>query len=47
MTRLGMEPWQNAFHDQWDRAQEKRNASVPDYGDRDLYYDGPDEDDEE
>lgn len=46
MPRLGMEPWQDAFHDQWDRAQEKRNASVADYGDWDLYGDGQDDDEE-
>jgi hypothetical protein len=43
MPRLGMEPWQEMFHDQWDLAQEKRNASVPDHGDWYL-YDGGDED---
>ena len=38
MSRLGTEPWQDAFHDRWERDQEKRNASAPDPGDWALYY---------
>lgn len=47
MSDLGLEPWQKMFHDDWSRAQEKRNASVPDYGDWDLYDSGEGYDDDE
>lgn len=39
--RSDLEPWQRMFHDDWEREQEKRNASVPDYGDWHLYGDDP------
>lgn len=45
MPRPGMEPWQNMFHNDWERAQEKRNASLPDYGDMYLYDEGDDDGD--
>jgi hypothetical protein len=45
--RSDLEPWQRMFHDDWEREQGRRNASVPDYGDWHLYGDGDDEDDDE
>ena len=46
MSEFGLEQWQKEFVRQWDRAQEKRNASVPDYGDWDLYDSGEEDDDD-
>lgn len=41
MSDLGLEPWEQIFHDRNVRDQERRNASVPDYGDWHLYGDDP------
>ena len=43
---IGLEDWEKEFVRQWKRAEEKRNASVPDYGDWDL-YDGYEGDEDE
>jgi hypothetical protein len=37
MSRQDLEPWERVFHDRHTRQQEIRMASVPDYGDEDLY----------
>ena len=42
---LGMEEWEKTFYRRMVREQEKRNASVPDYADWDLYDEGELEDD--
>jgi hypothetical protein len=45
MNDLGMEPWQQMFHDQWAREAARRSASVPDGDDMWLYggYEGDDD----
>jgi hypothetical protein len=37
MNREDLEPWEQVFHDRIVREQEIRTASLPDYGDDDLY----------
>lgn len=36
---FGLEPWQKEFVRQWERAQDRRNAFVPDPEDYELYAD--------
>ncbi len=43
---FGLEDWQKPFARQWQRDAERSDGSVPDAGDWDLYYDGPDEDED-
>ena len=40
MSEFGLEQWQKEFVRRWDREQSKRDATVPDYGDWDLYDSG-------
>jgi hypothetical protein len=46
MSDLGMEPWEQMFHDQWAREAARRWASVPDGDDMWLYdgHEGEDDD---
>jgi hypothetical protein len=37
MSDLGLEPWEQMFHDQWARENAKRAASLPDAEDMWLY----------
>lgn len=44
---FGLEGWQQDFVRQWDREAERRTASVPDYGDWNLYGDADDRDEDD
>jgi hypothetical protein len=46
MSDLGLEPWQQMFHERWSRDAARRLASMPDSEDMSL-YDGYEREDDE
>lgn len=44
---FGLEEWQKPFVQRWQRDAERADGNLPDAADYDLYYDKPDDIDEE